>query len=240
MVVGRVETPRPLHRAGAEHQRAARLPVQRELCVAVPAPYVIRCRAGVSGTFTRRGRQVISRPGGTVVEVFVPFVSERAGGERVVVPGAASRRRCSARTAVGRPSAGTCDRVRAAVDREHRAGQRVLGPAAVAGRAEPRVAPRAGPHVRRRVDLRVGVRFLVRHQRAVGGARCRRCSVSQRVFQNTSLPLKNARFTPASRAASTLRALLARPVLVVADRQEHLVRRACGAAAVGVDAGRCS
>src|SRR5664279_162242 len=27
---------------------------------------------------------------------------------------------------------------------------------------------------------------------------------SQRVFQNTSLPLKNARFTPASRAASTL------------------------------------
>ena len=26
---------------------------------------------------------------------------------------------------------------------------------------------------------------------------------SSRVFQNTSLPLKNARFTPASRAAST-------------------------------------
>ena len=28
--------------------------------------------------------------------------------------------------------------------------------------------------------------------------------VSQRVFQNTSLPLKKARLTPASRAASTL------------------------------------
>jgi len=28
-------------------------------------------------------------------------------------------------------------------------------------------------------------------------------AVSQRVFQNTSLPLKKARFTPASRAAST-------------------------------------
>ena len=27
---------------------------------------------------------------------------------------------------------------------------------------------------------------------------------SERVFQNTSFPLKNARFTPASRAASTL------------------------------------
>jgi len=28
-------------------------------------------------------------------------------------------------------------------------------------------------------------------------------ALSQRVFQKTSLPLKNARFTPASRAAST-------------------------------------
>ena len=30
-----------------------------------------------------------------------------------------------------------------------------------------------------------------------------RWAFSQRVFQKTSLPLKNARFTPASRAAST-------------------------------------
>ena len=41
---------------------------------------------------------------------------------------------------------------------------------------------------------------------------------SQRVFQNTSLPLKNARLTPASRAASTLARCGARPVLVVAAR----------------------
>ena len=46
---------------------------------------------------------------------------------------------------------------------------------------------------------------------------------SHRVFQNTSLPLKNARLTPASRAASTFARCCARPVLVVADREEHLV-----------------
>ena len=61
--------------------------------------------------------------------------------------------------------------------------------------------------------------------------------VSQRVFQNTSLPLKKARWTPASRAASTLARCAARPVLVVADRQERLVLEQLGAAAVGVDAG---
>ena len=55
---------------------------------------------------------------------------------------------------------------------------------------------------------------------------------SQRVFQKTSLPLKKARSTPASRAASTLAALAAGPVLVVADREERLVLEDLGAAAV--------
>ena len=53
---------------------------------------------------------------------------------------------------------------------------------------------------------------------------------SQRVFQNISLPLKNARLTPASRAATNVRALPGRPVLVVAARHEDLVveqQRAC-------------
>ena len=70
---------------------------------------------------------------------------------------------------------------------------------------------------------RVVVRLLVGHQRAVRRVRCRRCSAPSRVFQNTSLPLKNARFTPASRAASTFARCCARPVLVVADRHEDLV-----------------
>ena len=53
---------------------------------------------------------------------------------------------------------------------------------------------------------------------------------SQRVFQNISLPLKKARLTPASRAASTFARCVRRPVLVVAARDEHLVvlQRAAG------------
>ena len=46
---------------------------------------------------------------------------------------------------------------------------------------------------------------------------------SHLVFQNTSFPLKNARFTPASRAASTFARCCAGPVLVVAGGQEDLV-----------------
>ena len=60
---------------------------------------------------------------------------------------------------------------------------------------------------------------------------------SQRVFQNTSLPLKNARCTPAARAASTFVALRAGPVLVVADGEEDLVFEHSAAAPIGVDAG---
>ena len=59
---------------------------------------------------------------------------------------------------------------------------------------------------------------------------------SQRVFQNTSLPLKNARCTPAARAASTLARCAAGPVLVVADGQEDLVLEDLAAAPVAVDA----
>ena len=62
--------------------------------------------------------------------------------------------------------------------------------------------------------------------------------VSQRVFQNTSLPLKNARFTPACAGRLDVAALLARPVLVVAHRQERLVLEHLGAAAIRVDAAR--
>ncbi len=46
---------------------------------------------------------------------------------------------------------------------------------------------------------------------------------SQRVFQKPSLPVKNARLTPASRAASIARALAGGPVLVVAAGDEQVV-----------------
>ena len=61
---------------------------------------------------------------------------------------------------------------------------------------------------------------------------------SHRVLQNTSLALKNARFTPGVARQLDVGALLAGPVLVVADREEHLVLEELGAAAVAVDAAR--
>jgi len=52
------------------------------------------------------------------------------------------------------------------------------------------------------------MRLLISHQRPVRGAGPSMLG-SHRVFQNTSFPEKNARFTPASRAAVTVGALLA-------------------------------
>ena len=59
---------------------------------------------------------------------------------------------------------------------------------------------------------------------------------SHRVFQYISLPLKNARWTPAARAASTFARCGPDQVLVVADRQEDLVVEDLRAVPVGVDA----
>ena len=71
----------------------------------------------------------------------------------------------------------------------------------VVGGAE-RVTPRPGP--RRSPGRSSRSRASPCTRRACGTAwSSRRCSVSQRVFQKIWLPLKNARFTPASRAAST-------------------------------------
>ena len=60
---------------------------------------------------------------------------------------------------------------------------------------------------------------------------------SQRVFQNISLPLKNARFDAGVAGRLDVGPLLARPVFVVTDREKDLVLEQFGAAAVGVDAG---
>ena len=55
---------------------------------------------------------------------------------------------------------------------------------------------------RARVDLRVRPRLLVRRERPVGRRRPGDASSRSGCASTTSLPLKNARFTPASRAAS--------------------------------------
>ena len=60
---------------------------------------------------------------------------------------------------------------------------------------------------------------------------------SQRVFQNTSLPLKNARLTPCVARRLDVRPLLTRPVLVVTAGDEHLVVQEQRASIVDVEAG---
>ena len=61
---------------------------------------------------------------------------------------------------------------------------------------------------------------------------------SHRVFQNTSLPLKNARCTPAARAASTLVRCAPDQYSSWPTERKTLCSQDLGAAAIGVDAGR--
>ena len=220
-----VEPPRPLHRSGAKHQRAARVPVERQ-----------RVRRG------RRARKWSRSPAAARRRpTWCPTVgSDPRAGIRwrrprpirsqacrrtasAVRRAPASRPPCCARSAACLRPPGPCNAPVPALTREERAGQRVLGPAAVGRRAEARILPGAGPH-RRAADRSSRWRAFPCSRRACGTAcAAAQMLVSQRVFQNTSLPLKNARLTPAARAASTLVALAARPVLVVTDRQERLV-----------------
>ena len=146
-IVSRVEAPRPLHRAGAEHAGRRWRAVQRQ---------VVRRGAGAVGRavveqnrrtrYDGRRQPDQSRRTEAVVEILVPLVAERAVGQRRDCSGASvgdARVAPEAQLAVGR---GHGDRRRrAGVDGEDRAGQRVLRPAAVGGRAEARIAPRAGP-----------------------------------------------------------------------------------------------
>ena len=60
---------------------------------------------------------------------------------------------------------------------------------------------------------------------------------SQRVFQKTSLPLKNARLTPASRAASTLARCWPDQYSSWPTDRNTLCSQQLAAAPVGVDAG---
>ena len=149
-----VETPRPLHGAGAEHERAARGLVERQ----VMGRGLVERRLGSVvgedlGARGRRRRQV-EEPGGSepVVGLGVPLVAERPEtcSERCRLPRRERRDRRVPPHAQVRVLRGHLDVGRARVHEEELTGQRVLGPAAVTGRAEPRVAPRAGPRDRDR------------------------------------------------------------------------------------------
>ena len=105
---------------------------------------------------------------------------------------------------------------------EQLAGEGVLGSAAALGRrAEAGVAPRPGP-LRTGIDLGVVDALLVADERSIRAVAGPAIDGSYRVRQNTSLPVMKMRWTPASRAASTLARIGPRPVLVVAGRDEHL------------------
>ena len=222
-VVHVIEPPGPLHRAGPEHECAARsaVQVQRVRCGAggVDAPVVLDVL--VDGQ-RRRGEP--HQPGGpeAVVPVLVPLVPERA-----------RRKRCGlARSKLrdaGIPPEAKCaerrrdlDRILAVgVDREQRSCERVLRPSSVCGRAEARVAPRSGPF-RAGIDLRVRGRLLVRDEGGVRGCAAGDARLPAGLPEHlvTAEERKVDAGVPGRFHVGTLPA---RPVLVVSDREECLV-----------------
>ena len=135
-------------RAGAENERAAGMPVDRQRVVGGPAAvgravvlqplHALRpsCRTAESaqraGSRCRDPRPTRSRACRPAARSDAPVARPASG-------------RCCARNAVGRSAAGTRIARRARVDREDGARQRVLGPAAIGRRAEARITPGAGP-----------------------------------------------------------------------------------------------
>ena len=233
-----VEAPRPLHGAGAEHERRVRalrvhgvLPVQRERVRRGARAHV----SAVVGNLLRnvddrrRQPQEAARP-----RSFVPFVAERVRCQR---GRRAGRQRIESGVAPESERAhfgGNGDRVRAAVDRPDRAGQCVFRPAAVGRRAEARVAPRPGP-LRRRIDLRVVERFLVADERST-----RRDAVEAWLPARLPEHLVAAEEREVDAGVARrfdVRALIRRPVLVVADREVNPVPLDQRRAGVGIDAG---
>ena len=141
-----VQSPRPLDAAGAEHQRAAGRAVQGQVVGAgagrVVAAVVLKVAARVLG----RGRQEDhARRAGSRCPGHRPT---RSRGSRSRAwwwrRSQAGHRGVPPEPQLAEPPSAIMSR-RAAVEREDRAGQRVLRTAAVGGWAEPRIAPGAGP-----------------------------------------------------------------------------------------------
>ena len=132
-----VEAPRPLDGARREDQRAAGMPVQRQVVRGGAWPVV---RAVVQQVLRHAergcGQPRQARGPEAVVEVFVPFVAERAlwhGGN------AAGRQRRDGGVppeAQMRVLGGYANRVGAAIDGEDGAAQPILRSSTVGGRTE--------------------------------------------------------------------------------------------------------
>ena len=170
------------------------------------------------------------------VEIFVPLVAERVGGERERL---VRRERRDGRVppeAQARVDAWHRDRRRAAVDGEDLSGDGVLRASAVGRRAEARIAPRPGPR-RVRIGLVVVVSFFVGDQRTVRRA-VDDARLEARLPEHVVAGQEREVDARIARGLDGV-ALAVGPVLVVANREEHLRLGRAGeraAEAIGVDA----
>ena len=164
-----VQSPRPPGRARPEDERAARGAVQRQIVRGGPGSrgvavieQILRDAECGRGQLDRTGRAK------AVVTIFVPLVAEDVRGQGRGLPGSEvgdARIAPEAHLAVRR---GNLDRVQSiGIDLENRAGQLVLRPTSVCGRAEPRIAPGSGPF-RIRVDLGVRPGLLIGDECPIG------------------------------------------------------------------------
>ena len=238
VVVG-VEPPRPLDRAGAEHA-ARRWRAGRASCCASRC----RCRSPSRsrqhrrGVVGRRGEPDRARPGGSRCRGPRPTRSPACPGGSVAVWPAASVATDVLRQKRILPSAAGTSIAPVAPS---------LTMKSVPVSAFSGLPPSAG-------GLKRGSRQVPVHVAAAGRSwrwRASPCSdqravgvpepsmlFSQRVFQKTSLPLKKARLTPASRAASTLARCAPDQYSSWPTDRNALCSSSSAPRAVGVDAGR--
>ena len=233
-----IEAPAPLDAAGREDEGAAGRPIEREVVRGCPWTDGVAEVGEVLGNGAgRRGQPNQAGLPESVVDVFIGLVPDRVRGQRLRRPGGELVEAGVAPQPELALLSGDGHRQVGEVGHIHRAGQAVLGQTgARRRRGEPRVAPGTGPF-RARVDLRVRLGFLVRHQGAVW-----RAGTGDRwLVASTPVGLvSREELQVDSRLARCLhiRALRSRPVLVVADRQEHFVLEQVGPEAIGVDAAR--
>src|SRR6266851_2672584 len=164
---------------------------------------------------------------GAVVEVLIPLVTDQAVAPSGIRDRLASRQRSRARVAPKARRAVRCgNRERVIVrpvDHENCPGECVLGPTSIGWRAEPRIAPGPGPgRWISGVDDRVGRCFLVSDKGAVG----RRGAIDAALpacLPKCLVAAEEGQADTRSAGSLNVGALVAGPILVVADRHEDLV-----------------
>ena len=234
-----VQSPRPLNGAGAEHQRAAAVFVQRQRMRRRPRAEGRTIVHQDGRAIDGRSRQA-DQAGGTkvVVDILVPLVAQRSERQRGLTP----RREIRDAGVAPEPHLAVFRRHLdgrgcPVVDREQGSGQRVFRSSAVLGRAVARIAPGTGPHVGQRIGI-VGevVRFLVADQRAVRRSRSVD-AVLPTDFPEHLVAAEEREVATRIPRRFDIGALHVRPILIMTYRQEQLVVGNQVAAPVAVDAG---